>query len=132
AVKAYLGRPYSIGGTVRRGRSLGRTWDVRTANIDVSEEKMLLSGVFASRVMIEKTNKVYPGVLSIGANPTVSKEKNQKVEVHILNFSRDLYGKFLEVVPVKKLRRTLKYSNKEKLIQSILKDIQRAKKFFNM
>jgi riboflavin kinase / FMN adenylyltransferase len=126
-----LGRSYSLGGFVTRGKKLGGSIGVSTANIDVSEERVMLDGIYACRARIGEGRKIYKGVLSVGTNPTVSDDDAQKVEVHLFGVYRDLYEEFLEVYPVAKVRDTRKFRDIAQLRESILEDIEKAKVILN-
>ncbi len=121
-----LGRPYSLGGIVQEGRGLGREMHIPTANIDVSDESVLLSGIYACHIMLEERTNVYSGVLSVGTNPTVSQDDSQKVEVHLLDFHENIYNIFMEIYPVKKIGRTRKYSSIEELQENMKRNREKS------
>jgi len=123
--KRLLGRPVSVLGTVVEGSGLGRLWDVPTANINPHHEVLPGDGVYLVKISFK--GKVLGGVCYIGK---VSIERNHpyRIEIHIFNFHKKIYGKDLEILFVKKLREARCYSTKEALIKQIRKDIGRAKK----
>ncbi|MDZ7261892.1 MAG: bifunctional riboflavin kinase/FAD synthetase, partial [candidate division KSB1 bacterium] len=98
----FLGRYYSIAGRVIRGEGRGRSLTFPTANIQpLSEDKLLPeNGVYA--VQVTKGNETFKGVLNIGMRPTFSPPR-KSIEVHILNFSGELYGEVLELKLLKKI-----------------------------
>jgi len=119
-----LGRSYNVGGLVVRGKNRGTLLGFPTANI--KPEKVLLppQGVYA--VMVHHGEKQYQGVLNIGCNPTFSNDECS-VEVHLLDFTGDLYGKRLNVLFIDRIRDEVKFDSVESLIAQINRDIERAK-----
>jgi riboflavin kinase/FMN adenylyltransferase len=130
-VKEALGRPYSMTGRVCYGRQLGRTIGVPTANIALTERTMPLTGVFCVTLSVLEYQSSYVGVANIGVRPTVD-GFNQYCEVHLLNFSGDLYGKRVQVEVLKKLRDEKKFDGLDALVQQINKDVQTANNFFKI
>jgi riboflavin kinase/FMN adenylyltransferase len=125
-----LGRKVSVLGTVIRGTALGRILGFPTANIDPHHEVIPASGIYAVRVMF--SGRRYPGLCYIGRRPTVkSKTKRINIEVHILNFRRDIYGEFLEIHFIKKIRADRKFPSLTALAGQISKDIALARKIFH-
>ena len=119
-----LGRPYSLIGQVVSGQQLGRTIGFPTANIRPPAEKFLPRfGVYAVDVFIEQTT--VKGVMNIGCRPTVA-GKAPTIEVHLLNWSGDLYGKTLKVNLLNFLRPEQKFDSVGELKQQITKDCQAA------
>lgn len=117
-----LGRPYSLMGKVVTGQQLGRTIGFPTANLQLPTEKFLPRyGVYAVDVLLEQTT--IKGVMNIGRRPTVAGETTT-IEVHLLNWSGDLYGQTLKVHLLKFLRPEQKFSSVEALKQQITKDCQ--------
>jgi len=96
--KELLGRYYFISGKVVHGKKIGRQLGFPTANIHIHHKQPPLSGVFAV-----KLDNMF-GVANLGTRPTVSGEKKIYLEVHILNFSDDLYGKHVRVNFLKKIK----------------------------
>lgn len=116
-----LGYSYKISGKVEKGFGNGRKMGFPTANISYKEEKLLpADGVYYGR-MLE-----LPVVINIGKNPTFSAKK-RTVEVHIPDFSGDLYGEYVEVEFLEKIRDDIKFDSIEKLIIQINKDIDYVK-----
>lgn len=117
-----LGRPYSLEGTVVTGQQLGRTIGFPTANLKLPPEKFLPKyGVYSVNVFYNKT--VIKGVMNIGCRPTVEGEA-PTVEVHLLNWSGDLYGRELKVDLIEFLRPEQKFDSVEALKQQITQDCQ--------
>jgi len=123
-----LGKPYAIHGTVVHGQHLGRKLGFPTANVRLNRYRSPLSGVFAVRVTL--AHQQVKGVANIGIRPTVAGLIKPILEIHLLDFSGDLYGQRLSVQPVKKLREEKKFSSLEELQENIARDIQRARVFF--
>jgi riboflavin kinase / FMN adenylyltransferase len=126
-----LGRPYTLFGIVIQGQQLGRTIGFPTANLQLPKDKFLPRlGVYAVRVVIvEQTPKPdHPllGVMNIGNRPTVD-GTNISVEVHLFDWSGDLYGKKLAVEIVEFLRPEQKFSSLEALKTQIQLDCTIAK-----
>ncbi len=121
----WLGYYYSLGGTVVVGRQIGRSIGFPTANIKPEDQYKLIpcNGVYAVEVRLDDVT--YPGMLSIGYNPTVNREGNTRsIEVHILNFERDVYGKRISVIFRKRLRDEIKFDNTRQLADQMEIDKQ--------
>ncbi len=123
--KKLLGRPYSIAGEVSKGQQLGRTINYPTANIVLPEMLMPVSGVFAVSIKLENEDR-FVGVANIGHRPTVDGKEN-RLEVHVFDFDRDIYGQNIEVCLVEKIREELKFDSFEALKGQIQKDAARAR-----
>lgn len=119
-----LDRPYSLWGTVVTGQQLGRTIGFPTANLQLAEEKFLPRfGVYAVDVVLEQEK--IKGVMNIGCRPTVAgAATTPTIEVHLLNWSGDLYGQTLKVNLRKFLRPEQKFDSLEALKQQITQDCQ--------
>jgi riboflavin kinase / FMN adenylyltransferase len=121
----WLGYFYSLTGTVIEGRKIGRTIGFPTANIKPDSQYKLIpaNGVYAVNVMLD--DNVFPGMLSIGSNPTVNADISlRSIEVHILNFDKDIYGRKISVVFRKRLRDEKKFNNLEQLTEQMANDKQ--------
>lgn len=129
AVTRLLGRPYSLHGRVVRDQQLGRTIGVPTANLPLMPQPLTLRGVFA--VVAElKGGARYSGVANVGFRPTVG-SKRPTLEVHLLDFSGDLYGQRLTVYPCAKLRGEVKFDDFQALKTQIEHDRARARRYFS-
>jgi riboflavin kinase/FMN adenylyltransferase len=126
-----LGHPYTMYGRVVYGQQLGRMLGVPTANVWVRRYRSPLNGVFAVRMRCEKTGQWLPGVANVGVRPTVGGVANPVLEVHVLEYSDDLYGSELEVQFDKKLREEQKFASLEALKQQIHADIAVARVFYS-
>jgi riboflavin kinase/FMN adenylyltransferase len=121
----WLGYNYSVSGTVIEGRKIGRSIGFPTANIYPDSQYKLIpaNGVYAVEVHLDE--KAYPGMLSIGSNPTVNSDlRIRSIEVHILNFDNDIYGRKISVVFRKRLRNEKKFDNLEQLTRQMGHDKQ--------
>ena len=117
-----LGRAYSLWGKVVTGKQLGRTIGFPTANLEVASEKFLPRfGVYAVDVFFETTT--LKGIMNIGCRPTVAGEL-PTIEVHILNWSGDIYDRNLRVNIIEFIRPEQKFASVEALKQQITQDCQ--------
>ncbi len=124
---ALLGRPYQMSGKVMHGRQLGRTLDVPTANIATARRRSPLEGVYAVRACID--GQWRPAVANVGQRPTVSGIRH-RLEVHVLDFSGDLYGRRLDVRFCCKIRAEQRFESLDALRAAIHADIDRARDWF--
>lgn len=125
----WLGYSYSLSGTIIEGRKIGHSIGFPTANIKPDSEHKLIpgNGVFAVEVQVEGI--IYTGMLSIGSNPTVNRDSRARsIEVHILDFDKDIYGKTILVVLRKRLRDEIKFDNISQLIGQMNLDKQQTLK----
>lgn len=123
---AMLGREYTILGTVVRGDDLGKKIGFPTANLSAHSEQFPPNGVYFAEAKLDGV--VYPGVVNLGYRPTVSSGKSDRIlEVHLLDFKRDIYGKDLELRFVRYVRPEKKFENVDALVRQIECDVQRAR-----
>ena len=122
-VAQMLGRPFSIAGKVLHGDKKGRTIGFPTANLKMKRVKVPVNGVFAVQVTIK--NQTYAGVANIGHRPTVNGQRTQ-LEVHLFDFDQNLYGQFISVALVHKIREEMKFDSFEQLHQQIQQDAKKA------
>lgn len=117
-----LGYNYSVTGPIVEGKKIGRSIGFPTANIRPESHKLIpANGVYA--VDVKTGNGTYPGMLSIGTNPTVSREKGLRtIEVHILNFDSDIYGETITVVFRKRLRDEVRFKSIDQLAAQMERD----------
>ena len=122
-----LGRYYSLKATVVDGFRVGRQLGFPTANLcPLSTEKLIPArGVYAVRVGIDGESPTLPAVMNIGNRPTFSGHE-LTLEVHLLNFSGQLYGHELTVQFVQRLREERRFSSPEQLTEQLAKDAQQA------
>jgi riboflavin kinase/FMN adenylyltransferase len=125
----YLGRPYSIEGTVIRGEGRGaKLLDTPTANISTPNELVPKEGVYAVRV--ELGGKTLDGVCNIGTNPTFGNAE-PSYEVHIFDLKKNLRGERLKIFFVKRLREEIRFPDVDALHAQIEADIAHAKEVLN-
>ncbi|MCY1272799.1 Riboflavin biosynthesis protein RibF [compost metagenome] len=123
-----LGRPFSLSGRVLHGQKLGRTLGSPTANIQLKRRKAPLSGVFLVSTLVD--GQRCPGVANIGTRPSVKGDGRPHLEVHLLEFSGDLYGRHLDVTFHHKLRDEQRFASLEELKAAILADIAAARAYW--
>jgi riboflavin kinase/FMN adenylyltransferase len=127
----YLGRKYYLRGPVRVGNQRGRTLNVPTANISPDIYFVPRKGVYFSRTFIE--DKSYYSITNIGINPTFeTSDSIIKVETHIFDFDQDIYGQQIKVELDQFHRDEMKFSTIEMLKNQIQKDIEEARKYYNL
>ena len=126
-----LGRPYSIAGRVIVGQQLGRTIGTPTANMELHRLRSPLSGVFAVEVY-GAADGMQPGVANVGVRPTIGDLSKAILEVHLLNFNQNIYGRKIRVVFRKKLRDEVKFDGLDALTAQIAVDVEQARSFFNL
>ena len=120
-----LGRNYQIRGKVVAGRDRGgKLLGIPTANINLHDELCPKTGIYA--VTVECEGKQHRGVANIGYSPTFE-DHEFTVEVHILDFSANIYGKQIRVNFIKRIRDEIKFSNISELIDQIKLDIAAAR-----
>lgn len=125
-----LGREYALSGRVIRGDELGRKLGFPTANLDVSGRLVPPNGVYAIHAYLGGAR--HRGVANIGHRPTVQNPTPElRVEAHLLDFNRDLYGAELEITFVEKLREEQKFSSLNELRTQIARDVVNARAKFH-
>lgn len=124
-----LGRPYSMRGRVVRGQRLGRDLGYPTANLRIERRRAPLNGIFAVRVHGVAATPLR-GVASLGTRPTVG-GVHTLLEVHVFDFSADLYGREIEVEFVAKLRDEEHFPTLEALVEQIHRDAAAARRILN-
>lgn len=117
----YLGYAFFIFGKVIRGNAIGKTIGFPTANIEIDNKWKLhpADGVYAVQVMLGE--RTYKGMMNIGNKPTIEGRK-KTLEVHLLDFSEDIYGEQLQIKFIKKIREEKKFENLDALKQQLLID----------
>ncbi len=124
-----LGRDYLIIGKVVEGARRGKNLGFPTANLEISDELYPKTGVYA--VEVEWNHQLFSGVANIGLNPTflpeqINKEGKSSIEVHILNFNREIYSEEIQVNFKRRIRDEIRFTSPAHLIDRIQKDIQWA------
>lgn len=125
-----LGRPYSIDGRVIHGAKMGRQLGFATANIRMKHENLPLTGVFAVEVY-GLDGAPHRGVANLGVRPSVNQTARPILEVHLFDFSADIYGKHLNVRFLHKLRDEMRFPDLESLKAQIGNDVEEAKAYFH-
>ena len=122
----FLGREYSLTGTIVKGRQLGRTIGFPTANLQVDDAVKLIpaNGVYA--VAVEQGGQAYGGMLNIGFRPTVAGE-HQTIETYIFDFDRDVYGEHMTLRFRAFLRPEQKFNGLPALMEQLHLDEQQAR-----
>ncbi len=126
-----LGRPYALRGTVITGQQLGRKLGFPTANLSLPDDKLWPKyGVYAGWVNLNPVSDSIPAVINLGDRPTVNGQE-PSAEVHLLQWSGDLYGQGLEVNLLHYLRPERKFANLDELKGQINQDCQQAEKLLS-
>jgi len=123
-----LGRPFRIYGRVGHGDKRGRTIGFPTLNLNLHRRMSPLRGVYA--VLVHGVgDRPWPGVANIGTRPTVDGGSRYLLEVHLFDFSGDIYGSHVEVEPRLKLRDEKKFGSFDELKAQIDRDASAAREF---
>ncbi|WP_416426958.1 bifunctional riboflavin kinase/FAD synthetase [Pseudomonas sp. App30] len=122
-----LGRPYRIAGRVLHGQKLARQLGWPTANVQLKRRRVPFTGVYQVSAEIDGT--LWPGVANIGVRPTVAGDGSAHLEVHLLDFAGDLYGRRLTVVFHHKLRDEQRFASLEALKSAIDADVAAARAY---
>jgi riboflavin kinase/FMN adenylyltransferase len=125
-----LGQPYSISGKVVYGRQVGRTIGIPTANMELHRFRAALSGVYAVEVS-GFNGDTYHGMANVGTRPTIGDRVKAILEVHLLDYSGNLYGKTIDVVFRHRIRDEMKFDSIEELKTTIHADIEKGREYFN-
>jgi riboflavin kinase/FMN adenylyltransferase len=122
-----LNRKWSIEGIVKKGRQVGKKIGFPTCNIDIKDYILAKPGVYAVRVLRKNNFKILKGIANLGYRPTFN-QKKILLEVHLFNFSGNLYNKYLSVEFLKFIRKEKKFKNINKLKTQIKLDLKIAKR----
>jgi riboflavin kinase/FMN adenylyltransferase len=123
-VVALLGRHYNLEGEVVPGEQRGRKIGFPTANLQTEKEQLPAPGVYA--IKVRHNLQEYNGVVNLGRRPTFDNEKST-IEVHLLDFSGQLYGQKIRIYFVERLRDEQKFSSPSDLSTAITADVVRAR-----
>ncbi|KRN88629.1 riboflavin biosynthesis protein RibF [Ligilactobacillus ceti] len=133
AANELLGADYSNTGLVIHGQKMGRKLGYPTINVDVdAAERIPGEGVYAVRVRFVGETKEYYGMASIGKNETVGDNLPVTVEVHLLNFQADVYGREVVILWDEYLRSMEKFSSLEQLMQQLAADQLATEKYYHI
>lgn len=127
-----LGYPYTITGKVVDGFKRGREMGYPTANLRLSDSRLLVpaDGVYAVKVSIGDSEEWLPAMTGIGFRPTFGGTE-RTLETHIFNFHEDIYGKALRVAFVKRIREDRKFENVTQLVNQLKEDERIIERLFN-
>lgn len=126
----FLGKPYQMSGRVIVGNQLGRELGYPTANINIQRLQSALMGIFAVKVHGISSNPL-DAVASLGIRPTFYEGKKPLLEVHIFNFNKDIYGRYIDIDFISKIRDEIKFNSADALIEQMHKDAIDAKKILS-
>jgi riboflavin kinase / FMN adenylyltransferase len=123
----FLNRNWSIEGIVQKGRQQGKKIGFPTCNIDIKDYVIAKPGVYAVTVKLKNSKKTLKAIANLGYRPTFN-QKKILLEVHIFNFSGNLYNKYLSIEFTKFIRKEKKFKNVIELKKQIQSDLKVAKK----
>ena len=126
-VNKFLNRKWSIEGRVQKGKQLGKKIGFPTANIDIKNYVLAKPGVYVVRALRHNSTKYIRGIANLGYRPTFNGKKIL-LEVHLFNFSGNLYNKYLTVEFLNFIRKEKKFKNIDQLKKQIKVDLKIAKK----
>ena len=125
-----LGRPYMIAGHIKHGDKIGRTLDFPTANLGLNRHVSPVAGIYAVKVWGLTEDKPLLGAANVGTRPAVGGKEN-RIEVHILDFNGDIYGRRIRVQFCHKLRNETNFPSLEALKQAIANDVLATRQYFD-
>ncbi len=120
-----LGRPYRLCGVVGGGQRRGRTIGFPTANLEQIATVVPCDGVYAARAHVPEGG-TWPAAVNVGPNPTFA-EQQRKVEVHLVGFSGELYGRPVSVEFLERLRDTRPFAGAAELVEQLQRDVARTR-----
>jgi len=120
-----LARPHRVTGTVITGAKRGRTIGFPTANLGEVSTVLPGNGVYAVRAIVD--SQIHLAAANLGPNPTFG-EDAQKIEIHLIDFSGDLYGKAITVEFVARLRDVRPFAGVNELVEQLKRDVEEAKR----
>jgi riboflavin kinase/FMN adenylyltransferase len=123
-VVRYLGRHYSLSGTVMHGSGRGESLGFPTANIRTDKELLPAQGVYAVKVRLG--TDLLDGACNVGDNPTFGPGPTG-IEVHLIDTDRDLYGQELRLYFIDRIRNEQRFASVEDLVAAITQDVQRCR-----
>jgi riboflavin kinase/FMN adenylyltransferase len=123
----FLNRNWSINGKVQKGKQLGKKIGFPTANIDIKDYVLANTGVYSVQAKMTSGNNFFKGIANLGYRPTFNGKKIL-LEIHLFNFSGNLYNKYLTVEFLKFIRKEKKFKNVEQLRKQIKIDLLKVKK----
>ncbi len=129
SARQLLGRPYTISGRVIHGRKLGRTLGFPTLNLPVRFPKPAVRGVFVVQVHGLDARPL-AGVASLGTRPAIERNGRLLLEVHLFDFSGDIYGKRVRVEFLHRLRDEAHFDSQKQLVEQMRRDAEEARGWF--
>lgn len=124
-----LGRPLSVEATVASGKRLGSKIGFPTVNFAAEKGRILpKNGVYASRVLYNGSS--YLAMTNVGDNPTVDKNIDVRIETHIFDFEKNVYGEKMKIEFLDKIRDEIKFSSVNALVRQLEKDKEYIKNNF--
>jgi riboflavin kinase/FMN adenylyltransferase len=130
--EALLGRPYAVDGTVVQGDRRGREIGFPTANVEPADARQLLPerGVYAATLRFDGEYPSRPGAANLGVRPTRGGAGALTLEIHLLDFDQDLYGRRVELGFRRRLREERRFASFEALRRQIGRDVAEAREYF--
>lgn len=128
AAERLLGRPYQMCGRVVHGEKIGRRIGIPTANIRLHRARVPIGGIFVVE-MSDAAGARLPAVASVGIRPTIGGTE-PLLEVHLLDIDRDIYGEYVAVDFLQRLRDERRFESLEAMRPHILRDIDAARQYF--
>jgi len=125
-----LGRPYGISGRVVRGDRIGRELGFPTANLQMKHNRPPLYGIYIAQ-MHGLPEGPLRGAASLGVRPTVAGVGKPVLEIHLLDFDRQIYGAHVRIEFLERLREERKYANLKALARQIALDVGEARAWFD-
>ncbi len=125
-----LGYNYFFDGKVIGGNKIGRDIGFPTANIELNSDKLLpATGVYAVSGIID--GQIIDGMANIGYRPTINQSQDITLEIHFLNFNKNIYNKSVRIIFLKRIRNEMRFNSKEELINQLFIDKEIVASFFN-
>jgi riboflavin kinase / FMN adenylyltransferase len=128
AAERLLGRPYFMSGKVVYGRQIGAAIGVPTANLALQRHRAPLAGVYVAEVCLD--GRLLPAVANVGTRPTVNEGIKANLEVHILDFAENIYGRTIDVIFRSQIREERRFGSLDELRNAIADDIDVARTYF--
>ncbi len=128
-IKEFLGYDYFMTGVIEKGDGIGKTLGYPTANLSITNNDKIIPkhGVYAVKVKIDSS--IINGIMNIGLRPTIKNTPNElRLEVHLFNFNKSIYGKSIKVNFIEIIRDEIKFNDIESLKHQIGIDCEKAKK----
>jgi len=126
-----IGNRFTLKARVVEGQKIGQKIGFPTANLIVETPDKIIPGEGVYAVKVKYKNILYKGMLNIGKNPTVTNDNTIKIEVHIIDFDKNIYGDLMEIFFVKKIRDEKKFDSLDLLKEQLNNDKIAAEKFLS-